>query len=292
MVIAFDVGGDILARRQDYPWLLTPIVDFSCLSVLGGMGSSIDCYLVVAAPGVDGEIPSENLMDILNGLESKGLVLHCEDLEEESRRYRTYRTVGNQLNARTASRSNTFRIIDKVLSSKSAYLSETLQKGVSLKDRKWKFSFLLDLRVSLARKVYYLDLKTFCAMKDTRLAYDSILDAFVKLKKLGAGGTEVDLSFVPCVIGPEGYGETVFFLTPSERLKAEVRKEILEHGLKLIEDRHISCAIMLEKDSSTLDLPPCLDVLDKEGGFSLVCPKGAAPDVCKTLGGRATGNCP
>ena len=27
-VIAVDIGGDILARKKDYPWLLTPIVDF------------------------------------------------------------------------------------------------------------------------------------------------------------------------------------------------------------------------------------------------------------------------
>ena len=289
LVIAFDVGGDILARKREYPWLLTPIVDFSCLSILGAMGSRLDCYLVVAAPGVDGEIPSRNLMDILNELERKGLVLDCEVLERKSQSYQTYRTVGNQLNARTASHSNTFRLIKKVLSSRSPDLSETLHKRVSLKDRKWKLSFPLDLKVPLARKVYYFDLKTIYETKDTRLSYDSILAAFLKLKQLGAGGTEVDLSFVPCVIGPGGYGETVFVLTPPERLQAEARKEILQHGLRLIEERHVSCAIMLEKDSGTLDLPPGLDVFEKEGGFSLVCQKGAAPGICKTLAWPAEG---
>ncbi|MDY6837442.1 MAG: DUF1152 domain-containing protein [Thermodesulfobacteriota bacterium] len=277
VLIALDVGGDILARRGEYPWLLTPMVDFSCLSLLGGMGPPIDCYLAVAAPGVDGEIPSSNLMDIFNELEGKGLVLDCQVLEKESRSYQTYRAVGNDLNARTASRSNTFRLIEKVLSSKSTHLSETLEKRVSLRDRKWKLSFPLDLRLSLARKIYYFDLRTVYAAKDTNLAYHSILHAFVMLKQLGAGGTEVDLSFVPCAIGAGGYGEAVFLLTPPERLQGATRKEILAHGLELIEQRHLPCAIMLTKDRSALNVPSNLDVFVKEGGFSLVCPRGAVP---------------
>ncbi|MDY6953183.1 MAG: DUF1152 domain-containing protein, partial [Thermodesulfobacteriota bacterium] len=124
-VVALDVGGDILAQKEDYPWLLTPIVDFSCLSLLGGLGARPDCYLVVAAPGVDGEIPLPNLTEIFRELQAKGLVLDCEVLERESGPYQAYRTVGNLLNARTGSRSNTFRLIEKVLSSNSPHLSET-----------------------------------------------------------------------------------------------------------------------------------------------------------------------
>jgi hypothetical protein len=290
VIIALDVGGDILARKEDYPWLLTPMVDFSCLSILGGLRSDIDSYLMVAAPGVDGEIPPRNLVDLFNALEAKGLVLDDAFLERKSRCYRAYRAVGNRLNARTESRSNTFRLIEKVLSSRSAHLAETLEKRVSLEDRKWRLSFSLDLRVSLAQKVYCFDLKAVCALQDTILTYHGIVDAFFQLKELGAGGTEVDLSFVPSSIGAGRYGKTVFFLTPPERLNGPVRREILKHGLELIGQGHIPCAIMLRKDSDTLDFPPNVDVFDKEGAFIQVYPKDGRPRVPMVFPSQAQGS--
>jgi len=285
VVIAFDVGGDILARKEEYPWLLTPIVDFSCLSIFGAMGSSIDSYLVVAAPGVDGEIRARNLTDIFRQLEGKGLVLGSEVLEEESRPYQAYRTVGNLLNGRTGSRSNTFRLIEKVLSSKSPHLSETLQKRVSLKGRKWTLSFPLDLRLPLAGKMYYFDLKTLCAIKKTRLSYDSILHAFATVRQLGAGGSEVDLSFVPCAIGAGGYGKVVFLLTPPERVKEEKRKAILEYGVKLTGQGDIPCSVMSGKDARDFRFPPDLEVLEMDAGFCAVCHNRA--DAFKSLLGGA-----
>jgi len=151
VVIALDVGGDILARKKDYPWLLTPIVDFSCLSILAGLRSRIDSYLTVVAPGVDGEIPCGNLQEIFDELKNRGLVLCTEELRENSSGYQAFRRINNEINSRTGSYSNTFRLIETVVRSTRANISETLEKKVCIKGRRWKLSLPVDLRQPLAK---------------------------------------------------------------------------------------------------------------------------------------------
>lgn len=269
-VIALDVGGDILARKKDYPWLLTPIVDFSCLSILAGLRSRIDSYLIVVAPGVDGEIPCRNLLEILDELNTKGLVLCTEELRTSSSNYKAFRRINDEICSRTGSNSNTFRLIEKVMCSSRAHISETLEKMVSIKGRKWKLSLPVDLRQSLAKGIYYFDLRSIHSIRGVELLYNNIFEAFVKLKQLGAGGTEVDLSFVPASIGEGGYKDTIFFLTPPERLGKRVRKDMLEHGIKLTAEGDIQCSVILAKDRHALNLPPILDVHEKGGYFDTV----------------------
>lgn len=270
VVIALDVGGDILARKKDYPWLLTPIVDFSCLSILAGLHSRIDSYLTVVAPGADGEIPCRNLQEIFDELKNKGLVLCTEDMRKSSSNYQTFRRINNEINSRTGSYSNTFRLIEKVVCSKSAQISETLEKRVSVKGRRWKLSLPVDLRRSLTKGMYHFDLKSIHSIRDVGLSYKNILEAFVKLKQLGAGGTEVDLSFVPGSMESGEYKETIFLLTPPERLEGRVRKGILEYGIKLTSQGDIQCSAILAKDRHALNLPPNLDVHEKGGCFGTV----------------------
>ncbi|RLB82934.1 MAG: hypothetical protein DRH17_04045 [Deltaproteobacteria bacterium] len=269
-IIALDVGGDILARKKDYSWLLTPIVDLSCLSILAGLRLKIDRYLTVVAPGVDGEIPCQNLIELFDELKSKGLVLGSEALGKSSSNYQVFQRISKHISSQTRSHSNTFRLIEKVVSATSAHISETIEKRVSVKGRRWRLSFPVDLKPSLAKGMYHFNLKSVHSIRDVRLRYEKIFEAFLKLKQLGAGGTEVDLSFIPRAIAGGAYKDTIFLLTPPERLKGKVRKDILEYGIKLTEQGDIPCSVILEKDRHALSLPPNLDV-EKGGGFYTVC---------------------
>ncbi|OEU53860.1 MAG: hypothetical protein BA872_09970 [Desulfobacterales bacterium C00003060] len=266
-VIALDVGGDILARKKDYPWLLTPVVDFSCLNILAGLGSMIESHLIVVAPGVDGEIPCRNLQEIFDELEGKGLVLDSEELRKNGSSYQTYQRVNNEINSRTRSYSNTFRLIEKVVSSNRAHITDTLKKRVSVKERTWKLSFPVDLRSSLAKGMYLFDLKSIYSIRDAEFSYKNIFEAFMRLKQLGAGGTEIDLSFVPGSIDGGEYKDTVFLLTPPDRIEDTVRKAILEHGIRLTAQGDIQCSVILEKDRHGINLPSNLDVHEKPGCF-------------------------
>jgi hypothetical protein len=127
--------------------------------------------------------------------------------------------------------------------------------------------------------MYYFDLKAIDSIRGMDLLYSSILEAFVKVRQRRAGGTEVDLSFVPSRIEGEEYKDAVFLLTPPERLKGEMRREILEYGLRLTTQGDIPYSIMLEKDTLSLDLPSTLDVLEKEGGLCIVGQKGTGQSL-------------
>ena len=254
-IIAVDVGGDILARKQDYPWLLTPLVDFSCLSILASLPSTVDSYLAVVAPGVDGEIPRQNLQEIFKELESKGFLLYAEALRKENSNYQVFQRVNDRINARTRSYSNTYRLIEKVVSSPRERVFETVRKKLSVMERRWELVFPVELRRSLTTGVYYFDLKTIHSVRDVGLSYKDIFGAFVKLKELGAGGTEVDLSFVPGSIEAGTYEDTVFFLTPPERVDHYTRKAVLEYGIRLTAQRAIERSVMLDKDRQALNLP-------------------------------------
>ena len=262
-VVAVDIGGDILARKKDYPWLLTPIVDFSCLSILARLRTGVDSYLTVVAPGTDGELPSRNLQEILTELQREGLVLGFEELSRDSGHYKMYERVNREINSRTGSRSNTFRLIERVVDS-NVNVSETRAKRVFVKDKEWHLSFPVELWPSLAKGVYHLDLRGVHAMRGETLIYENVLKAFTELKALKSGGTELDLSFVTGSIDDRGCQDIVFLLTPPERIEDSLRREILAYGMQLTARGDIPCSALLAKDRSAVDIPSNLRLHEEE----------------------------
>ena len=262
-VIAIDIGGDILARRKDYPWLLTPIVDFSCLGILARLGSGVDTYLTVVAPGTDGELPSRNLQEILTELQQEGLVLGFEELSRDSSHYKMYERVNREINVRTGSRSNTFRLIEKMIDSSTNVL-DAREKRVFVGNKTWHLSFPVDLWPSLAKGVYHLDLKGVHSMRGETLVYERVFQAFTKLRALNSGGTELDLSFVAGAIDDRGCHDIVFLLAPPERIEHSIRREILAHGMRLTARGDIPCSALLARDRSAVDIPSNLSLHGKE----------------------------
>ncbi|MBW1859944.1 MAG: DUF1152 domain-containing protein [Deltaproteobacteria bacterium] len=239
VVIAVDIGGDILARKKDYPWLLTPIVDFSCLSIIAGLRSGIDSYLTVVGPGTDGELPCRDLQEILSELQREGLVLGFDELTRGSNHYKVYELEGRE-------------------------------KRVVIKDRKWHLTFPVDLWPSLAKGVYHLDLKGVNSMREVGLNYKSVFEAFTELRALGAGGTELDLSFVSCSVDGRVDEDILFLLTPPDRMEETTRKEILEYGVKLTSQGDIPRSVILAKDRGAFELPPNLDIHESDNWGSNV----------------------
>ena len=271
VVVALDVGGDILAGEADYPWLLTPIVDFSCLAVLGELTTGIDRYLSVVAPGVDGEVPRENLKKIFDELNAKGLVLSSEKISKKGSAYQLFSQAARAINSRTSSVSNTFRIIERVVASPDPNLNERLHKRIKIGDKAWRISFPIDLESSLVDRVFHFELSTIYGTKRTPLSYKNIFEAFVKMKQLGMGGTEVDVAFVPLSMEDGRFEETVFLLTPSDRIGAKQRIEIIEYGLALAARGSVVNTVLLERDCDFIKLPGNLKLLrQKAVGTDLV----------------------
>jgi hypothetical protein len=107
-------------------------------------------------------------------------------------------------------------------------------------------------------------------MRDARLIYESVIEAFTELKSLGAGGTELDLSFVTGSTDDQGFHDVVFLLTPPERVEESVRREILAYGIQLTARGDIPCSALLAKDRSAVEIPSSLSIHEKENWGSEV----------------------
>lgn len=254
-VIAMDVGGDILAREKDYSRLLTPMVDFSCLGILGQINVGADRYLAVIAPGVDGEIPGRQLKEIFEELEARALIVSSEKMDRESAAYQRFKRINREINSRTGSQSNTFRLVEKVLEQPGSNILERLEKKIRIGEKAWRLSFPVELESTLSASAYYFELESIHAIRRKALSYRNVFEGFIQMKQLGAGGTEADLSFVPRRLENGRFGEIIFLLTPCQRIEGEERKEIIEYGLALTDRGYIPHALVSEEDLQIADIP-------------------------------------
>ncbi|MBU0460048.1 MAG: DUF1152 domain-containing protein [Nanoarchaeota archaeon] len=181
LIVAVDVGGDILAHRQDLGSVYTPIVDLTCLEVLADLKTTADKYLTVVAPGVDGEIPSERLKEIIGNER----VLRREQLTPESGNYQIFVQIYDEINRRTKSSSHTGDVIRKVVEGESDLTEEYKRNNVS---------FIVQLDRDLASGIYYFDLEAVKSQRrNIHFSYENVSEAHKLMKEMGVSGTEVDL---------------------------------------------------------------------------------------------------
>jgi len=232
LIVAVDVGGDILTLKQDLCSVFTPIVDLSCLEILADMKTTANKYLTVIAPGVDGELSSKQLTEIIGNER----VLSREQITPESRNYQTFVRVYDEINRRTNSSSHTGDVIKKIVEGKSDF-TEEYQRCLGVHDRSWDVSFTVQLKRELAREIYYFDLETVKSQRrDICVSYENILQAYMQMKEMGSSGTEIDLTYVPRRIKNGDYSDCIFVLDPFSRASKNQRKELVEYGLSRIKE--------------------------------------------------------
>jgi len=147
---------------------------------LADLKTTADKYLTVVAPGVDGEIPSQRLAEIIGNER----VLRREQLTPESRNYQTFVKVYDEINRRTKSSSHTGDVIRKVVEGKSDLIEEYKRGNVS---------FTVHLDRELATGIYYFDLDAVKSQRNIRVGYENIPEAHRLMKEMGASGTGLDL---------------------------------------------------------------------------------------------------
>jgi hypothetical protein len=194
LVLAADVGGDILARREDIPTLLTPIVDLTCLEILSGIRTEADRLLAVIAPGVDGEIPRKRLVEILKDLEDRGVALERLRIAARSEEYRRFVEVNEQIDRRTTATSRTFRTIRRMIEGDiGPYALETYFKKVVQGGKEKLVPFEVELELGLVSSIRLFGLEGVREASGIgTLRYRDIREAYLVLKGMGATATEVD----------------------------------------------------------------------------------------------------
>lgn len=258
LIIVVDVGGDILACKQDFGSVFTPIVDLSCLEIVASIKTSAHKYLAVVAPGVDGEISSQRLGEII----SNEKVLRKEYLTPESKKYQTFIRVFNEINKKTNSASHTGNMIRKVVEGESNF-KEEYKKTLTVYDRSLDVTFPVELKKELASAIYYFDLDDVKSSRTNfSIRYHNILKAYLLMKKLGTCGTEVDLAYIPTRIEQDKWLDPVFVLDSFCRTAETQRKKLVEYGIGNVKE----IGTILISESNLTQEPKNLSV-QKNGGF-------------------------
>ena len=227
LILAVDIGGDILARKEDFPGLLTPIVDFSCLSILSELQAKADIQLSIVSPGVDGEIPHPKLVEIFAELQLQ-IPFQVSQFTKDSEALQKFLALNQELNKQTGGFSKTADAIEKTLDAKDSF-QEPYKRVLRLGKRTIKLPFTVELGKEFFGKIFQMDLRAFAQLrKEFLLKYDSILEAYAEVKRRGAVATEIDFSHVP--LSMEKPEEGIFMFT---NVPGKVREEALRYFLEL-----------------------------------------------------------
>lgn len=249
LIIATDVGGDILAGERDFPLLMTALVDLSCLKMLSCLQTNADMQLAVISPGVDGEIPRKRLLEILQNLDRRGCFLHVVQFRD-SDEYEKFVEVNRQINLRTKSYSHTFEMIKRMIElNPEPFRIETYKKEIGIDQTTWSIPFRVELDPLLIDKIFFFDLRRIFQTTCTKGAKNSsVLEAFLDIKRRGAGGSEVDFSYIPLGLGDGTYLDPLFVLVPCNRAQGKLREEILSAGLSSVMEGRIRKALIMRRD--------------------------------------------
>nr|VFK55742.1 MAG: Protein of unknown function (DUF1152) [Candidatus Kentron sp. TUN]VFK56237.1 MAG: Protein of unknown function (DUF1152) [Candidatus Kentron sp. TUN]VFK65484.1 MAG: Protein of unknown function (DUF1152) [Candidatus Kentron sp. TUN] len=249
LILAVDIGGDILTTKQLLPELLNPIVDLACLEVLATCDTDIDMHLIEIAPGADGEFGPDNLRILLN----RHKVLRQERIDRNSNGYRRYRTLNEEIGVRTSSQSNTFRLIDEINGSEiKGPIQQKIMKYFGKLDRVEKCSFDITLDAELMRSIYYYDLREVYERNGLTYRFDNVLDSHKKIRQLGALSTEVDLTYLPTET-PDN-AKRAFTATLGEQLPPDVRTELIVNSLIFVKaTENVERILVSEQDRELVE---------------------------------------
>jgi hypothetical protein len=253
LILAADVGGDILAQKSDFSSIKTPIVDQSCLNLLKRLKTDAERVLAVVSPGVDGEIPIPRILDIVNKLRKDGSFLG-EEIFFDSESFSRFLAVNEAINMRSGSYSHTFKMIrDFSMKMNGSSSLETYLQEIKIGNHTWMLKSPIKLDADLMQKIFYFDL---IGLSTIDITYPDIFNAFLELKRCGVCATEIDFSHIPIGINDSAYESSLYMLTPATSINEELRKEMLLEGLRLVHSREVGKALIHKDDFALLGIYP------------------------------------
>ncbi|MEM4755607.1 MAG: DUF1152 domain-containing protein [Candidatus Woesearchaeota archaeon] len=188
LILAVDVGGDILAHKQDFPTLYTPLVDLTCLQILSNSKTTASKQLVVIAPGVDGEICSKRLAQIID--EEEKNILAEYRIKKNDKNYQQFVALYQEINRKTNSASYTGELLIKAVETgPHQYLKVMFRR----KKGKETYIQIQTIDTTLASKIYYFDLEKVKAKRQIEISYHTLQEAQKQMEAMGMAGTELQL---------------------------------------------------------------------------------------------------
>jgi hypothetical protein len=278
LVIGVDVGGDILARGSIDNMLLSPIMDFTTLHLLGKVKT--DSILVEFGIGTDGELRPDGMDAIINEFYSKNLLLEKSTLSLDNSVIKKFVSI--------------FDDIKQVREGRTAVMTlQTLEalKNGSKEDIVSKYRFKSQINfaktytkfdVVLPNKyfgeLFVIDAKKFVEQrKETAFSYNNPLEQYIKLKTMQPNWkTELDGYYLCGKDNWTGYSQKFLFmylLVPSMQIAHDDRVMLINEGISNLNRKYgsdCSLALILTKDLYHISIGRA-NVIDA-GLFSLLTP--------------------
>ncbi len=234
LVVAVDVGGDILARGTDDKHLLSPLMDFTSLYLIGQI--STDVLLLEFGLGTDGELRPLGMKQILNDLRHDDLMLYESSISAKDNEVVLFREVFNEVKKTRA--GNTAVMTLETLDAK---FTEDITTQYTIRSQinkqKWHTPFEVVLPHRYTGKTYLIDGKKLAQKRtQTAFAHENILHQYVKLKNICPNWkTEIDLFYLWSEdnwTSSNSSGQSLFLLTPSTNIPLNQREDIIKYGLQ------------------------------------------------------------
>ncbi len=251
LVVAVDVGGDILARGREDPTLLSPVMDFTSLYAVGQL--SVDTLLVEFGLGTDGELRPEGIWEILKELKDRDLLLHEGMIGPDDCEVSSFRRLFDQVAGIRRGHTAVMTLQTLDTETPSEDIISDYHSGFRIGDSRWKNVFPITLPHQTFGRTYVIDAKGFAQSRNqTAFSYENPLEQYIRLKRIPEWKTELDLHHLWSGDGwrtesMEGY--CLCSLVIPTGLENDMRKDIIEHGIRYMKERKRDAVLLLKEDA-------------------------------------------
>jgi len=194
VILAVDVGGDILADSAIDKQILSPLIDFSVLKILSKIKTRAKIYLLEFGLGTDGEIRSgKRMLELLDELLTNDILLQTEKISTSSTELRDFEKKYNVI--KKVRSGNTLREFFVGIHRRETkhYFYHCYKIG----NFSYPYSFSYTIPESLLNKCFLLDVKKLARLRRDKIkSYNNFLELLIKYKHNTSWSTEFDLNYL------------------------------------------------------------------------------------------------
>ncbi len=237
LVLAVDVGGDILARNHKDKYVLSPLMDFTTLYLLNHL--HVDTMLLELGLGTDGELRPDGMKEILTALREDNLMLYESQISANDSEIGKFRNVFDKVKDVRAGHTNVMilKTLDSTLAESKKDIVTEYRFRSQIGKQKWLTPFEVTLPSEYAGKTYLINGKKLAEKRfETAFSYKNSLEQYVKLKSMcPEWKTELDLFSLWSGhnwTSSDKHGHSLFLLVPSTNMPEQQRNEIIKYGVE------------------------------------------------------------
>lgn len=255
IIIAVDVGGDILAKESDFQFLKTPIVDLSCLTILKEIKTQAKKILTIISPSSCGELPTHSILNHIN---------HFSFLyEEQIFDFDTEKfiDINEKLNYISNNYSGTFNTIKSIIQ-QNDLIKEKI-KIINLNNKEYKIPIKLNLDPVLLKKVIWFDLIKYSS-DSPYFNYNNLFQAVEILLNKKVFDLELSFSCLTNNFGESSISFPIYLILFNKNIQDAIKQDMFNQTLNLLTKDEIAGILICKNDFIEGQIPQNLSKYYRE----------------------------